>query len=113
MDTSNSQDYSLLETYLATSWKLDCTVLPAARFTLPPALTSFTGTSPEMGTVFDPKPAVDSALPKMSAYEADATTQPADDYLPVLSVVQTTAAVLTVAGEFSVRDLGMVVANYV
>ena len=66
-----------------------------------------------MGTVFDPKPAVDSALPKMSAYEADATTQPADDYLPVLSVVQTTAAVLTVAGEFSVRDLGMVVANYV
>jgi hypothetical protein len=53
-----------------------------------------------MGTVFDPKPAVDSALPKMSAYEADATTQPADDYLPVLSVVQTTTAVLTPAGEF-------------
>jgi len=88
-------------------------VLPAARFTLPPALPSFTGTAPEMGTVFNPKPAADSSLPKMSAYEADAAAQPADDYPPVLSVVQTTAAVLTAAGEFSVRDLGIVVASYV
>ena len=88
-------------------------VLPAARFTLPPALPSFTGTAPEMGTVFNPIPAADSALPKMSAYEADAAAQPADDYPPVLSVVQTTAAVLTAAGEFSVRDLGIVVASYV
>ena len=52
-----------------------------------------------MGTVFNPKPAADSSLPKMSAYEADAAAQPADDYPPVLSVVQTTAAVLTAAGE--------------
>jgi hypothetical protein len=89
------------------------TVLPAARFTLPPALPSFTGTASEMGTVFNPIPAADSALPEMSAYEADATTQPADDYPPVLSVVQTTAAVLTAAGEFSVRDLGVMVTSYV
>ncbi len=89
------------------------TVLPAARFTLPPALPSFTGTTSEMGTVFNPIPAADSALPKMSAYEADATTQTADDYPPVLAVVQTTSAVLTAAGEFSVRDLGVVVASYV
>jgi hypothetical protein len=89
------------------------TVLPAARFTLPPALPSFTGTASEMGTLFNPIPAADSVLPKMSAYEADATTQPADDYPPVLSVVQTTAAVLTDAGEFYVRDLGVVVASYV
>jgi hypothetical protein len=66
-----------------------------------------------MGTVLNPKPAADSSLPKMSAYEADAAAQPADDYPPVLSVVQTSAAVLTAAGEFSVRDLGIVVASYV
>ncbi len=89
------------------------TVLLAARFTLPPALPIFTGTAPEMGTVFNPIPAADSALPKMSAYEADATTQPADDYPPVLSVVRTTSAVLTAAGEFSVQDLGFLVASYV
>jgi hypothetical protein len=72
----------------------------SARITLPFSLPVFTGPAQEVETAVYTKPAVDYVSPTVLASEADGTLKSSHDRLPVLSVVQTTAAVLTAAGEF-------------